>query len=147
MKMVTKRYQRKYTIEPICAVTYWHSLWEARQSRPCTHSGRSSLLWEIPQMTHPSCCMLRRCSFGDARLAEISMPHGESNSDAVQLTDCGEFAARCAHHGQLAHFAASSEVEQRQSYNSNLLIRLGCASSYESRRILSSTNLDLQSAL
>jgi hypothetical protein len=69
------------------AATHWHYPWEARQSRPCTRSGRSSLLWGIPRMTRPSCCMLRKCSSGDARLVEISMPHRVEQS------------RRCATHG------------------------------------------------
>ena len=44
------------------------------------------------------------------------------NPDMALLTDCGEFAARCTDHRQLANFAAPSQVKQRQSYDTDLLV-------------------------
>lgn len=42
--------------------------------------------------------------------------------ERLLLTDCGEFAARHAYHGKLAHFPSSSEIEQGQANDANFFV-------------------------
>jgi hypothetical protein len=85
--MVTMRRQWEEVIERVYIATHWHCPLEARQSLSCTRSDQFCLPLGTPQMTRPSCCMPRKCSSGDARLANISMP------DMVKPSRC------CATHG------------------------------------------------
>lgn len=71
--------QWEEAIERVYIATHWHCPLEARQSLSCTHSDRFCLPLGTPQMTRPSCCMPRKCSSGDARLAKYQHAgHGET---------------------------------------------------------------------
>jgi hypothetical protein len=60
----------------------------------------------------------------------------------LQLTDCGEFAARNANHGKLSNFSTSSEIEQCKTNHTDFLVRFRSTSANETCRVLARTDLE-----
>lgn len=56
------------------------------------------------------------------------------------LTDRREFVTRSSHHAQVAHLAASSQVEKGQTDDTDLLVGARSTTTNETCRVLASTD-------